>query len=246
MTRAMRAGNWSVQEFERLRQLLPRRGVAVTATLLRRSEESVRRKAFLLLRVPPRRGDWTASDDAVLRESWGAVELRLLAAMTGRAPADVRRRADVLRARVRTGPWTRAEQLSLKDLHGTRTNADLEVCLSRPVVEITAMAAHLCLAKDKRFAAGCSAPSDGLPARPAGAAMPRWTAADVERLREIYCDRDNLTVARELRRTVVSVANKANQLGLKKSHELLADLGRSNIARRYERAAGQVAENGAG
>ncbi len=246
MTRAMRAGNWSVQEFERLRQLLPRRGVAVTATLLRRSAESVRRKAFLLLRVPPRRGDWTASDDAMLRESWGAVEPRLLAAMTGRAPADVRRRADELRARVRTGPWARAEQLSLKDLYGTRSDDDLEVCLSRPVGEITAMAARLCLAKDKRFAAGAAAANDGGMARTGRVAMPRWSAADVTRLREIYADRDNLTVARELRRSVVSVANKANQLGLKKSHALLADLGRSNIALRYGGAMGQAAEGGAG
>src|SRR5690606_31963515 len=41
-----RRGNWSVTELDRLRQLLPRRGVADTALLLRRSPESVARKAL--------------------------------------------------------------------------------------------------------------------------------------------------------------------------------------------------------
>jgi len=41
--RNLRRGNWSVQELERLRHLLPRRGVDDAARLLRRSPESVRR-----------------------------------------------------------------------------------------------------------------------------------------------------------------------------------------------------------
>jgi hypothetical protein len=219
--RPLRRGNWSVQELERLRQLLPRRGVAATATLLRRSSASVLKKAAALLRVPPRRGDWTESDDALLRESWGAVEPRLLATMLGRPAADVRRRAGVLRARVRRGPWSRAERQQLKELFGTRSDEDLEVCCSRARDDIAAMAAQLCLAKDKRFAARH------------GARMPRWTAVEVQHLRAVYADRDNLEVARLVGRTVTSVANKAYQLGLRKSPALLTDLGRSNVAVRY-------------
>jgi hypothetical protein len=219
--RALRRGNWSVQELERLRQLLPRRGVQATATLLRRSVASVLKKAAMLLRVPPRRGDWTDSDDALLRESWGAVEPRLLATMLGRPAADVRRRAGVLRARARRGPWSRAEQQQLKELYGTRSDEDLEVCCSRARADIAAMAAQLCLAKDKRFAAR------------SGARMPRWTDPEVQRLRAVYADRDNLEVARLVGRTVTSVANKANQLGLRKSPTLLTDIGRSNVAVRY-------------
>jgi hypothetical protein len=229
--RPLRRGNWSVQELERLRALLPRRGVATTATLLRRSPASVQRKAIDLLRVPPRRGDWTASDDSLLRGAWGALDLRLLSVMLGRPAGEVRRRAQELRQRLRTGAWSRADQLSLKELYGTRGDDDLEVCLSRPREEILAMALRLCLAKDKRFAAQAGADRAAVPA--GGRRMPRWTAEQVEQLRRLYADRDNLAVARALGRTVTSVANKANLLGLRKSPLLLTDIGRLNVRSRY-------------
>jgi len=243
--RPLRGGNWNVQELERLRQLLPRRGVADTALLLRRSPACVHRKAMQLLRVPPRRGAWTDSDDAQLRESWGAVELRLLAPMMGRSQAELRKRAAELRDHLRSGPWTRAELQALKDLYGTRSDADLEVALQRPRAEIAAEAAALCLAKDKRFAAHASA-GTGDPAAAATSRrrMPRWSHDEVARLRALYADRDNLAVARELGRTVASIANKANLLGLKKSAAVLADIGRSNIRVRYGRGDGESATFG--
>jgi len=223
--RPLRGGNWSVQELERLRQLLPRRGVADTALLLRRSPACVHRKALQLLRVPPRRGPWTESDDAQLRESWGVVELQLLAPMTGRSHAELRKRAAELRGSLRTGPWSHAERQLLKDFYGTRRDEDLEVALQRPRHEIAAEARVLCLAKDKRFVAHAAAA--------VGRRMPRWSHAEVARLREIYADRDNLAVARALGRTVASIANKANLLGLRKSPAVLADIGRNNIRLRY-------------
>lgn len=243
--RPLRGGNWSVQELERLRQLLPRRGVAGTALLLRRSPACVQRKALQLLRVPPRRGAWTDSDDSLLRDSWGAVELRLLAPMLGRSQAEVSRRAAELRQRLRSGPWSRTELQALKDLYGTRRDEDLEVALLRPRAEIAAEAARSCLAKDKRFAAqasvGAASPGSAPGSRPR---MPRWSHAEVERLRALYADRDNLAVARELGRTVASIANKANLLGLKKSAAVLADIGRSNIKVRYDRGDGEASTNG--
>ena len=231
--RPLRRGNWSVQELERLRLLLPRRGVENTATLLRRSPASVQRKATEMLRVPARRGDWTASDDALLRGTWGALDLRLLSVMLGRPAGEVRRRAQELRQNVRSGAWSRADQLSLKDLYGTRSDEDLEVCLSRSRAEIVAKAAELCLAKDKRFAARVEPARAAEPSPTAVRRMPRWTAEQVDQLRQIYADRDNLTVARALGRTVTSVANKANLLGLKKSSLLLTDIGRLNVRARY-------------
>lgn len=239
--RQLRRGNWSVQELERLRTLLPRRGVTDTALLLRRSEASVFKKAMQLLRVPPRRGSWTASDDARLRESWGAVDSRLLGPMLGRPLAEVRKRVVELRARLRNGPWAREEMQALKELYGTRSDDDLEIALSRPAVEVAGMARQLCLAKDKRFAAHAARLPDGQMPRPSSprSEMPRWTHEQVEKLRSLYADRDNLAVARELGRTVASVANKANLLGLKKCKHLLADIGRANVAARYqEREAG--------
>ena len=229
--RPLRRGNWSVQELERLRLLLPHRGVEQTAALLRRSSDSVQRKALDLLRVPQRKGPWTDSADLQLRQAWGALEPRLLGPMLGRPVGDVRRRADDLRRSLRRGPWTREERRMLKKLYGTRADADLEVCLQRGRDEIARVAKELCLAKDKRFRAS----SGDERSRPGGKGprMPRWSADEVRRLRQLYPHHDNLTVARELGRTVTSVANKAYQIGVKKSPELLADIGRSNIAFRY-------------
>jgi hypothetical protein len=53
-------------------------------------------------------------------------------------------------------------------------------------------------------------------------------------LRAAYRDNDNLEVARKLGRSVVSVANKAWQLGLQKSAAALARIGRANVAHRFE------------
>jgi hypothetical protein len=131
----------------------------------------------------------------------------------------------VLRGRLRRGAWSRAERQLLKELYGTRSDEDLEVSCSRARADIAGMAAQLCLAKDKRFAAERSR-----------ARMPRWSEAEVQRLREVYADRDNLEVARMVGRTVTSVANKANQLGLRKSASLLTDIGRTNVALRYREA----------
>lgn len=236
--RQLRRGNWSVQEMERLRQLLPRRGVQYTAVLLRRSVDSVFRKALDLLKVPARRGPWTTSDDARLRDSWGAVEVRLLGPMLGRPIAEVVRRASELRARLRSGAWDRSELQALKELYGTRHDEDLEVALQRPRTEVVAMAVTLCLAKDKRFAAQTQRPREApatQPVVPPRQAMPRWQVEEIEKLRELYAELDNLEVARRLGRTVTSVANKANQLGLKKSPRLLADIGRNNVGLRYGR-----------
>lgn len=251
----LRRGNWSVQELERLRLLLPNRGVEQTALLLRRSADSVLRKALDLLRVPTRKGAWTESDDWQLRQAWGAVELRLLAPMLGRPTSEVRRRASQLRQRFVEGQWTRTELRLLKKLYGTRTDADLEVSLMRSRTEIAVAAKGLCLAKDKRFqaaqvssararqgaalAAALVAQSDGNSSskRPGNtgkrSSMPRWTPDEVEQLRKLYPDQDNLAVARALGRSVTSVANKAYQLGIHKTAALLTSIGRSNIAFRY-------------
>lgn len=227
--RALRRGNWSLQELERLRQLLPRSGVVATARLLRRSAVSVERKALDLLRQPLRRGPWQEADDQRLRASWGVVEARLLGPMLGRTPAEVTSRAGELRRRLRSGPWSPAEELRLKEWYGSRHDVDLEVALLRPRSEIAAAAVRLCLAKDKRLkGAGVGTGTAQVRRR-----MPRWTSAEEARLRVIYPDLDNLAVAKELARTVTSVANKAHQLGLAKSPALLASIGRQNVGVRY-------------
>jgi hypothetical protein len=239
--RPLRRGNWSVQELARLRQLLPWRGVAATAALLRRSPESVERKAVELLRAPARRGPFAGADDQLLRDAWGAVDARLLGVMLGRTPAEVRARAAELRARPHSGPWTSKERLRLKRLYGTRSDADLEVCMLRRVADLAAMARDLCLAKDKRHAAAARPAGPAPSAAVARTRMPRWAATEVARLRELYPTLDNLAVAQALGRTVTSVANKANQLGLHKDGAVLAAIGRANVSRRYQPAEGVAA-----
>lgn len=224
--RCLRRGNWSVQELERLRILLPQRGVDGAAALLRRSPESVRKRAVKQWKVPARRGEWSADDVKLLQTAFGAVDLRLLSVMLGRTATEVSRRASALRAARRTGTWSHDELRTLKRFYGTRSDADLEVCLQRASADLVAQARRLCLRKDKRFAKQHR--------RAAGAApAPRWTAPEVQRLRSIYADRDNLEVARLLGRSVASVANKAWQTGLQKSAAVLERIGRSNVAVRF-------------
>ena len=223
----LRRGNWSVQEMQRMRALLPRRGVVDTARLLRRTADSVRRKALELFTVKLRRTAWTPDDDMVLREAWGALEPRLLAALLGRTTPELHKRALQLRGKFSTGPWTREEDQLLKQYYGTRRDEDLELCLLRPKVEIDAAALRLCLSKDKRFSRASLEVTQK---------MPRWTPAEIQILKSIYPGRENIDVARALKRTVASVANKANQLGLKKSFEVLAKIGRTNVSARYEDA----------
>ncbi len=224
--RTLRRGNWSVQELERLRQLLPRRGVEATAALLRRSPDSVRRRAQKLLRAPQRRAAWSESDTLALRRAWGAVEPRLLAVMLGRPMADVLQKASALRTRQADGPWSRDELGQLKRLYGSRADADLEVCLLRSAESIREAARALCLQKDKRFQRAQTQ-------APGASRAPRWTAAEVVELRRLYAEHDNLEVAHKLGRTVQSVANKAFKLGLQKSPALLQRIGRDNVSVRF-------------
>lgn len=225
--RSLRRGNWSVQEVQRLRRLLPDRGLEECARLLRRSVASVRARALLVLTADPRRDAWIDAEDQLLRRAWGMLEPRLLAAMIGRPVAEVRRRAAVLRGTVRTGAWTREELQRLRRVHGSRSTADLELCLARPGTEIEDMAALLCLAKDKRS-------GDRVPG--ARCRMPRWTPQQMAELSRIYPDLDNLEVARRLGRSVLSVANKAHQLGLRKTSAMLGTIGRRNVRVRHDRA----------
>jgi len=220
-------GNWSAQELERLKTLYPRRPVARVAELLHRSEESVRRRAGDVFGRPVKRGVWTADDDQQLRVSWGVLDASALSLVLARSESDVRDRAEQLRSQQRRGPWSRRESLLLKRLYGSRDDRDLEVCLSRTRGQIERMAGAMCLSKDKRFVA--VAPGSSEKTR-----MPRWSKQEVSLLIALYPDRDNLEIARQLGRSVASVANKASQLRLRKSRQTLRAMGRQNVRARYE------------
>ena len=220
-----RRGNWSVHELERLRALYPRVPESRLARLLGRSVQSVQRRAREMFARAARRGEWTAAEERMLRDAYGVLQLRAIALVLARPVAEIRRRAALLRSRCRQGEWSPGEETRLKRLYGSRSDADLEVCLSRSRADIAAAASRLCLSKDK----GLKVPRSRAVVRP----MPRWSLADTALLRELYTDQDNLEIARRLGRTVTSVANKASQLGLRKSPSVLRRMGRRNVGARY-------------
>jgi hypothetical protein len=171
-----------------------------------------------------RRGPWSAGDDDRLRDGYGLASDADLALALQRTLRDLRARVRTLRQRCETRPWTPRERDLLKLVYGTRSAEALEVRFLRPRGDIEALAARLCLRKDRRFTARSRAVIS----------VPRWSEHDVARLRELYPTRDNLDVARAIGRSVQSVANKAHQLGLKKRKRWLRQLGRQGAARRWK------------
>ncbi|MDP6929600.1 MAG: hypothetical protein QF412_07860 [Planctomycetota bacterium] len=220
-------GNWSSHELGRLRVLYPGHREEEVARLLHRSVESVRTRAKILFEASHRSGDWESHEDRQLRISHGVLDFAGLCLVLARSREDVGRRIEEIRLERREGLWSAEEDRLLRRLHGSRSDADLEFCLSRSAREIGERAALLCLSKDKRMSARLGV----IPQSPVR--MPRWTESEVELLRQIYPDRDNLEVARCLGRSVVSVANKASQLGLKKSESMLRRMGQKNVSSRY-------------
>ena len=217
----MKRGNWSVPEIERLRGLFPRTSPARTARLLGRSVDSILRRARQVFAADRRVGPWSEIDDRTLREAVGVHDLDTMALLVARAPEDVAARLAELQTETRRGPWLDDEVHLLKRLHGTRTTRQLVLVLGRSPVDVERKARELCLGKDK------ASPTTGQ------IRMPRWNAESLARLRELYPTRDNLEIARELGRTVSSVANKASQLGLSKGRAALQRMGRRNVRGRW-------------
>ena len=117
----------------------------------------------------------------------------------------------------RTAPrWTPAALRRLKALYGSRPDEDVAAELGRPVDAVRAKARSLALGKDKR-------------AFPGSQTMPRWTEAEIATLRKLFPDVATVSIARRLGRSVKSVGSKASLLGLSKSPEYLAEMGRQNV-----------------
>jgi hypothetical protein len=221
----MKRGNWSTHDLERLRALYPKSREESVARLLRRSVPSVQRKAREIFAVSPKKLEWSGGDDLRLREGFGVLDFNALCLVLGRSAADVSARIATMRTSLRTDRrWTRVEIGLLKRLYGSRSDEDLVVCLSRPGLELRAKAEELCLSKDKGFLAKIG---------DAKQPMPRWRTEEIVLLCERYPTSTNLNLAHRLHRSVASVANKANQLGLKKEPSVLREMGRRNVSARY-------------
>ncbi len=221
----LKRGNWSTHDLVRLRALYPKSREERVARLLRRSVPSVHRKARKIFAASSTKREWSGGDDLSLREGFGVLEFNALCLVLGRSAADVSARIATMRTNLRVDcRWTRTEIGSLKRLYGSRSDEDLVVCLSRSVNQVRAKARELCLSKDKGFLAKVG---------DATQSMPRWCDEEIVLLRELYPTTSNLTLAQRLHRSVASVANKGNQLGLKKGSPVLQEMGRRNVSARY-------------
>lgn len=109
----------------------------------------------------------------------------------------------------------------LKERYGTTDDATLAKELGISVAEIEFLATQLALGKDKRHFKNQR--------------MPRWTASELDKLRDLYPSTPNVEIARQLGRTTKSVVSKAHKLGLKKTAERLEEMGRQNVKERWAR-----------
>lgn len=221
----LKRGNWSIHDLVRLRALYPKSREESVARLLRRSVPSVHRKARQIFAAISMGREWSGGDDLRLREGFGVLDFNALCLVLGRSAADVSARIATMRTNLRVDRrWTRVEIGLLKRLYGSRSDEDLVVCLSRSVHHVRAKAQELCLSKDKGFLAKVG---------DATQSMPRWRDEETVLLRQLYPTTSNLTLAQRFHRSVASVANKANQLGLKKGSSVLEEMGRRNVSARY-------------
>jgi hypothetical protein len=222
---ARTGGRWTDEELQRLRELWGLRSEERLAREFGRSVESVRRAAARAFDGRLRRGPWSEEELDRLRQHLGASPVEVVAKVLGRRVADVRAQVEELASRRRRGRWTREELALLRKLYGTRRDEDLEVIFGRPVGAIQRMAKRYALSKDKAFVRRI--------AGEASTRMPRWSADELELLRELYPDTPNLEIAHRVGRSIKSVVSKAHQLGLRKNIERLREMVRENVAARY-------------
>lgn len=105
---------------------------------------------------------------------------------------------------------------------GSWSDENLAARLKCTVEEIAAAGTSLRLAKNKKLFER---------------AVPRWTAAELARLRELYPATSNLELARTFGRSVKSITAKAARIKLKKGRERKARMGAENVRLRRDRLA---------
>ena len=220
-----RRGRWSQSEIARLKELYGLRDDAAIARDLNRPPASVRKMAEKLFPPCDEERPWTPEEVERLKEYLGASKPDVIARVLRRRTADVVAQITELRTVRRTEPWSRDDVARFKKIYGTRDDVDLAVVFGRSEEDVRKLAAKYKLAKDKAY----RRKKEG----EAATRMPRWSAAEVEILKQMYPDEANLDIAQRLDRTVKSVVSKAHNLGLKKSNERLQRMGRENVSLRY-------------
>lgn len=222
-----RKGRWSYPEIERLRRMYGFKTEVQIAQELNRTVQSVRRMVGKVFEGEPVIGPWTAKEVRKLKSYLGAADFDVIARILRRSANEIERKVIQLKGEVKQRAWTSADLQILKRYYGTRATEDVSLILGRPADRIEEKAKELCLAKDKGYQRRAGS---GNPVK-----MPRWQAEEVEELKRLYPEQDNLTIADHLKRTVKSVVSKAHDLGLRKSSLRLRDMGRQNVRARYDK-----------
>jgi DNA-binding NarL/FixJ family response regulator len=222
-----RRGRWSQSEIARLRELYGLRDERTIARELSRPVASVRRMAEQIFAAPAHTGPWTANELVDLKKYLGGTTNDVIARILGRSEDEVATQIAELRRNQQAGRWTQEEIAEFKRLYGTRTDDDLAIIFGRTIEAVKRLGARYCLAKDKAFVRKLTGSS--------ATRMPRWSAPEIEQLKEIYPTVANLDIAAKLNRSVKSVVSKAHNLGLKKEADRLREMGRENVSMRYKK-----------
>ncbi len=223
-----RRGRWTYEEIERFKELWGLREESVIAREFARPVASLRKLARRVFDRPRRKGPWSAEEVQRLKRYLGATRLETVAQVLARSAEDIRTKLAQLAIDVSDDPLTGEERLEFKRVYGTRSDEDLAIIFARRLDVIRSTGAALCLSKDKAFIRRESRGRETT-------RMPRWTEAELERLRQIYPTTPNLEIARVLQRSVKSVVSKAHHLGLHKDLTRLQEMGRENVAIRHQR-----------
>lgn len=221
-----RKGRWSFPEIEKLRRLYGFKTDLQIAKDLNRTVQSVRRMVGKVFEGEIKIGPWTAKEILELKNYLGAADVDVIAKILRRSETEVGRKIMELQGDIRERAWTSKDVQQLKRFYGTRDSKDVSVILGRPSARIEDKAEELCLAKDKGYQRRKGSGSS--------VRMPRWRPEEIEKLRALYPNDDNLAIATKLNRTVKSVVSKAHDLKLKKSEGRLREMGRENVRARYE------------
>jgi hypothetical protein len=113
----------------------------------------------------------------------------------------------------------RMDLTKFKRTFGHKTNAELAEMFGIEETLVAELGVKHSLGKDRRLV-----PREK---------MPRWTEAEIEKLRLIYSDRSNEDIAAEMGRSAIAVLCKAYRMRLEKSKAYLSTLGQINVSVRH-------------
>lgn len=220
-----RRGRWSQAEISLLKDWYGLRDDVAIARDLNRTPDSVKKMADYVFRGARRDGPWTSNEVQELKKYLGATTPQVIAKILGRDLDQVQKQIFELGRLQHNGRWTRDEINQFRRIYGTRSDEDISLIFGRSLEQVRRLAQRYCMSKDKAYVrkqAGRGATK-----------MPRWTADELNLLRELYPETPNLEIAQRLRRSVKSVVSKAHHLELRKGVERLREMGRENVALRY-------------